>query len=203
MDTPTIKQGVKTTFDTFTRTINSQNYYYEKGVLKLFTEDKETKFINKLKVKDVKDKDLNKIITMDTETREVNGIMEAICISYFDGENIKSFKIVDYKTSGEMIINAFESLLDKRYHGYKVYFHNFAKFDGMFILKHLTTMDITIKPIMRDGQIIKLTLHTKDNIELTILDSYLLIPFHLIMQLKHLRVRIKLFSLILSQILLL
>jgi len=55
-----------------------------------------------------------------------------------------------------MLEAAITSIMIERYNGYKVYLHNFSKFDGIFLLKILSNLSDWIEPIIRDGQIINI-----------------------------------------------
>lgn len=68
----------------------------------------------------------------------------------------------------------FKDLFIKKYRNYKIYLHNFAKFDSIFLLK--TFSNITnIKPIIHNGNLIQLTI-TYNNYIITFKDSLLLLP---------------------------
>lgn len=95
---------------------------------------------------------------MDLETRVVKGVMEPICISWGDQDNITTIDIRDFDNPEQMIISAVSGLLIKKYSNYKIYIHNFSKFDAMFMLRPLSSSDIEMVPIIRDGRIIKLQL---------------------------------------------
>lgn len=143
-------------------------------------EDKDLKFIKKIAKHAVKKNELNKFIVMDLETRVVDGILEPLCISWRDQKKITTLNIRDFKNSDDMIIQAINGLMVKKYSNYNIYLHNFSHFDAMFIIKPLTTMDLELKPIFRDSRIIKLQITSKKSkVKLTILDSYLLIPMPL------------------------
>jgi hypothetical protein len=88
-----------------------------------------------------------------------------------------------------MLSKAIKSIMIRKYYGYKVYFHNFSYFDGVFILKTLVNLEVGGSPVkietrLRDSRI--LSLHVKydkvsDNPEkykgsFTIMDSLLVLP---------------------------
>jgi DNA polymerase type B, organellar and viral len=114
---------------------------------------------------------------MDLETRLINNIMVPYAVGIYDGNESFSFFITDYKNPDEMMIDAIEHLMKRKYHNYKVYFHNFSNFDGIFLLKILTSLSDKINIIIRDGRIldIKFKFATK-NYVLYFRDSYLLLP---------------------------
>ena len=51
--------------------------------------------------------------------------------------------------------------MKRKYNGYRVYFHNFGKFDCYFVTSVLTTLSTKIKPIIKDGVIFELRLQFK------------------------------------------
>jgi hypothetical protein len=87
-----------------------------------------------------------------------------------------------------MIEAAIKSILIRKYRGYKVYFHNFSKFDALFILPVLVDMkDIKVSVLKREDRILKIHIQyvsknikkssdSKDKYSLTIYDSYLILP---------------------------
>jgi hypothetical protein len=160
----------------FNRIINNQTYHFNNGKLILKTLEKSTNILTPLKV----DKKLNhKFITLDIETQSINNVMTPYCISFFDGKNFKSFYLSDYKNSQEMLIFTINSLLKRKYNGYKIYVHNLSNFDGIFLLKILSSIDnIKVHPILKDGKMINIKM-SYDNInayQITFRDSYLILP---------------------------
>lgn len=55
----------------------------------------------------------NKFITMDIDTFIKDGVHIPYTISWYDGENIYSYYLTDYKSSEDMIINALRDLMIK------------------------------------------------------------------------------------------
>jgi hypothetical protein len=75
-----------------------------------------------------------------------------------------------------MIQEAMEDINRKKYKNYKIYLHNFSKFDGMFLITHLAKFGYC-KPVIHKGKLISCKFHLWDsNYNITIMDSYLLIP---------------------------
>jgi len=93
---------------------------------------------------------------MDIETYIKDGIHIPYIISWFDGENTLSYFISDFKNSEYMIINCIKEIMVKKYDNWKIYIHNLAKFDGIFLLKILANLG-EIKPIIHDNKIISIT----------------------------------------------
>jgi hypothetical protein len=75
-----------------------------------------------------------------------------------------------------MILNALKSIMIRKYNGYKVYIHNMAKFDIIFLLKYLVKLGF-VDPIIHNGRIISINLNFgKDNkYNLHFRDSYLIL----------------------------
>lgn len=117
-------------------------------------------------------------ITMDLETRTIDGVMSVIAISIFDGNDIKSFYITEYINSDKLLEASLRYIMIRKYNGYKIYLHNFSKFDGVFMLKILSNLSTKIKPIIRDNNIIDIIFHYgKNNMyKLYFRDSLLLLP---------------------------
>jgi hypothetical protein len=100
--------------------------------------------------------------------------MYPYCSSIYDGKNFKTIYITDYENkfssieeqSKALLIDSILYLLKPKYSGFKVYIHNFSYFDGIFIMKILTDLNILIKPIIRDGRFIETKIYydllTKD-----------------------------------------
>ena len=161
----------------FTRKIGKNTYTYvqnldtKKYELKLLTVKKPAKYFNKL------EKDINndtKILTMDIETMIIENKHIPYLISWYDGTNIKSYYLPDYENNVEIMISkAIRDLCIRKYKNYKVYIHNFANFDLIFLLKYLTKLGI-VKPIIHNGKFItikfifnKYTIYFKDSYLIT------------------------------------
>jgi len=106
-----------------------------------------------------------KFITLDLETKIVDGIMYPYCSSIYDGKNTKSFYILDYindnnlysieDQSKSLLKDTISYLLKSKYSGYKVYSHNFSYFDGIFLMKIFSELNLLIKPIIREDRFIE------------------------------------------------
>jgi hypothetical protein len=64
----------------------------------------------------------------------------------------------------------------RKYHGYKVYLHNFSNFDGVFLMRILSSLCNRLNPIIREGRIIDLRFPFGSKYSLYFRDSYLLLP---------------------------
>jgi hypothetical protein len=75
-----------------------------------------------------------------------------------------------------MILDCLKSLITRRYNGFKVYMHNMAKFDIIFLLKYLVKLTI-IHPVIHNGRIISINILFGKNNEykLEFKDSYLIL----------------------------
>ena len=152
---------------------------YKNYEVLLKTNIKKLKFIKKIQPhKNISDK----FISMDIETKTVNNKMVPICISLFDGDISKSFFVNDFLNPSEMITSSIHYLLKRKYHNYKIYFHNFSSFDSIFNLKELSQISNKIKPTIRESRIIELKCSfgtKKKPINLYFRDSLLLLPLSL------------------------
>jgi hypothetical protein len=75
-----------------------------------------------------------------------------------------------------MILDCLNSILIRKYHGYKVYIHNMAKFDIIFILKYLLKI-ADCHPIIHNDKMLSLKAKFGKNNEYQIefKDSYLIL----------------------------
>src|SRR6266567_1846033 len=159
------------------RDIGKSAYYYENMELILVKSIKNSKAIEKVKVSKKLD---TKIITMDLETVLIDNIHVPYLLSWFDGNTTKSYIInpsdpvtIELEIL-KMINNAIDDICINKYKNYKVYFHNFSKFDGYFLVKYLAKIG-DCDPIIHKGKIISLKFYYKDY-EITFKDCYLLLP---------------------------
>jgi hypothetical protein len=72
----------------------------------------------------------------------------------------------------DMIIHAIKDLTNRSYKNYRVYIHNFAKFDVIFLLKYLNKIGI-VDPLIHKGKIISMkfnlnnyTIHFRDSYQI-------------------------------------
>jgi len=148
---------------------NEATYYFNRsGEFQLFTIMKPTRFIKQKRANKKIDK---RAVTLDIETY-VNEQNEHVpyVISFYDGEACKSFYVTDYNSSDEMIKASIEALIQPRYNKHKVYIHNLANFDSIFLLRNLVTFgDLNV--IMNKGKLISIDL-TVNDIEISFRDSY-------------------------------
>lgn len=170
--TDTLKDGVN--LGTFNREISNHKYVYENGNLKLKSKVYNCKYIT---TKSCEIYLNNKFITMDLETRVLNSKMEVFHIAIYDGKTFFNFNLKDFTSSEEMLKASILSLLIRKYHGYKVYLHNFSNFDGVFLLKQIANLTSKVDIIMKDNKIISLKInYGENNYNITFRDSFLLLP---------------------------
>jgi hypothetical protein len=161
---------------TFTRQIKNQTYIFRDGKLVLKKIEKSVSFLKPIKKNMYNSK---KFITMDLETRIIQGEMTSYCVSIFDGNNHKSFYLTDFNSEKEMLKNSITYLRRSRkrkYHNYKIYLHNFSKFEAVFMLSSITELSDKVNPIIRNGQFINLTMSFANKYELHFRDSLLILP---------------------------
>jgi DNA polymerase type B, organellar and viral len=120
-----------------------------------------------------------RILTMDLETREIEGSFHPYCVSIFDGNEIKSFYLLDFNDCESMLKESIEYIMKQKYHKHIVYLHNFSYFDSVFLINILSDLSDKIVPIIRDGKIIDFKFYYKNNYYLNFRDSYLLLPLSL------------------------
>jgi hypothetical protein len=75
-----------------------------------------------------------------------------------------------------MILDCLNAILLRKYNGYKVYVHNLAKFDIIFLLKYLVKLG-NLDPVIHNDRIISVKINFGKNNEYQIefKDSYLLL----------------------------
>jgi hypothetical protein len=128
---------------------------------------------------------LNKFLTLDIETRALlDKSLVPICISSYNGKSYLTNFILDFINTGDMITN----FIDRLYKEYSkdnlvCYVHNLSKFDGIFLLKHMSKYKDNMDIIYKDGNIIQLTIKEikivdgiKVKFSLTFFDSLLILP---------------------------
>ena len=174
-DTMTDKENLST----FTRTLKNKAYYFKNGEIQLRKLKLETKMLLPILKSAFMSK---KFITMDLETRTINGKMSPYCIYSYDGKEYRSYYLSDYKNKESMLKASIEDLMQAKYDNYKIYFHNWSYFDGIFLFDTLTSLsDNQLKPKMRHGKLIDINFKfkiktNKKPMNLYFRDSLLLLP---------------------------
>jgi hypothetical protein len=122
---------------------------------------------------------------MDLETILINNIHVPYLLCWYDGvktysyfiNNLKLFQLEDNIL--DIVIRAMKDINRKKYKGYRIYLHYFAKFDGFFLLKYLSQIGHT-SPTIHKGRIISTKFSLKDKkYEVTFMDSLLMLPVSL------------------------
>ena len=157
----------------FSRRLKTHTYLFIDGVMVFKEVERKCKYLSTIKKNIMYS---NKFMTMDLETKNLNGTLTPICVSIYDGKIKSSFFISEYINSDEMLKASIESIMIQKYKGYIVYLHNFSYFDGVFLIKILSSLNVNIKPIIREGRIIDFRIRDNNNLTLYFRDSYLLLP---------------------------
>jgi len=134
-----------------------------------------SKFIpigNKLKSDEKNDKN-KEILTLDIETYvDNNNVFVPYAIGFFDGESSNTYFLSDYKSSDAMIIDCLKNIMSTKNDKKNIYIHNGANFDSVFLTKPLARL-FKIKPLYHKNKLIKMdVIDPKNNVSITILDSY-------------------------------
>ena len=115
---------------------------------------------------------------MDLETlsNKINtnkDILELYLLCWYNGDKKYSYLINSQEGPKEIIYRAMKDICKKKYSGYNIYLHNFAKFDAIFLIKYLAEIG-NCKPIIHNSKIISFKF-TYNKITLTFRDSYLIL----------------------------
>ena len=154
-------RDVITSDNSFTRTFDNKNFYFKNNQQVLFTKKIKSKFISKTKTsKNI----INNFITLDIETFINENSLYPYLISFYDGKNSYSFGLWDYKNVEEMMLDCLSSIFIRKYNGYKIYVHNLAKFDIIFLLKYIIKLGF-LQPVIHNDKIISLQVNYGKNKE--------------------------------------
>ncbi|KAK6923558.1 DNA-directed DNA polymerase, family B, mitochondria/virus [Dillenia turbinata] len=76
------------------------------------------------------------------------------------------------------LIERIYRIVEKDKNNYTIYFHNFSRFDGIFLLKHIAChhKEFKIKPTMRNGLLYELVVYRGRKVLFRFRDSFLLLP---------------------------
>jgi hypothetical protein len=116
------------------------------------------------------------VVTFDIETYVKDGKFVPFACGWYAGDFMRTYYLTDFKSSYDMLLLALTELLDFSPNA-KVYIHNFANFDYMFVIKVLFE-NFIVKPNFKDNKVISLVYQQKDNdkAKITMFDSYLILP---------------------------
>lgn len=98
---------------------------------------------------------------MDIETVLIDNVHVPYLICFFDGQDSHSYWIntLDSLYLEDNISNMIESVVKdltiRKYKNHKIYLHNFSKFDGIFLFKHLAKIG-DVDPIINKDKFISL-----------------------------------------------
>ena len=126
---------------------------------------------------------MNNFITMDLETVNINNIMVPYAIAWYDGDEsticlsdtLQKDKLNPDFAFFEKIKHVMDEICSRKYKNFTIYLHNYAKFDGYFLNKHLIKLG-KVDPIIHRGKIISLKFTHKNGYSVFFKDSYLLLP---------------------------
>jgi hypothetical protein len=159
----------------FIRSLQNKKFTFRDNKLVLLTIAKSVNFIKNLLPQS---RLINKIITMDIETYIKDGVHVPYTISWSDGENSRSYYILDSNSSNtDMLTQAIKDIMCKKYDNFNVYIHNLSRFDGIFLLKILANLG-NIKPLIHHGDLISIGFKF-NNYNITFKDSQQLLMFSL------------------------
>jgi hypothetical protein len=191
----------------FSRLIKNQEYVFDNNnlVLKMIQRKCETikpgikRFYNSEKFLTMDIETLisyinneQKLQTVEKVNTEKYQLLIPYCVSIYDGKTPKSFYLLEFlgknkqiteEASQKLIEAALKSLMLRKYNGHKIYLHNFSYFDGIFMMKAITSIFPKVEPIIKDNQLIDVKvyfgeLNNKNKYPYTLhfRDSFLLLP---------------------------
>ena len=155
----------------FVRIIDNYKYYIKDNKIILTTKELPTKYLKSNKLRKIPT--IPKFIIFDIETLLIDNVHKPYLYAMYDGSKT-------YSWFTDQPYELFNRLLRSKYKGYNVYAHNLSKFDIVFIFKYLSYLNnrgYKISILMRDQIIISISIIKRsENIKITILDSYLILP---------------------------
>ena len=155
----------------FIRLIKDYKYYIKDNKIILTTKELPTNYLKSNKLRKIPT--IPKFIIFDIETLLIDNVHKPYLYAMYDGSKT-------YSWFTDQPYELFNRLLRSKYKGYNVYAHNLSKFDIVFIFKYLSYLNnrgYKISILMRDQIIISISIIKRsENIKITILDSYLILP---------------------------
>ena len=120
---------------------------------------------------------------MDIETINIDNIMVPFAIAWYDGvegngcfsDTLQKDKQNPEFAFFEKFKHVMDQICTRKYKNFTIYLHNYAKFDGYFLNKHLVKLG-KVYPIIHNGKIISLKFTHKNGYSVFFKDSYLLLP---------------------------
>ncbi|KAM7262228.1 hypothetical protein ACFE04_021305 [Oxalis oulophora] len=112
--------------------------------------------------------------------RPDDSISDLMIDSYYSGDYfpfLKDFESQSTKVLFDLVLKI-ESIVRQEDKPLVIYFHNFARFDGVILLKHLVChhKNYTVKPLMRDNRLYEIAIYSDKNILYRFRDSLTLLP---------------------------
>ena len=182
------------------RRIGQSILHYKNNELILYTTIKKSKPMEP-NIISKKNTLVTKFIIMDLETIDINNKKIPYLLCWYDGKksysyfldrpelilpkvNYFSSKLVSTKELDleldnaifNLIKNALQDISRRKYKNYRIYLHNFAKFDSTFLIKHLAVIG-HCKPQIFKGRLISFSFSLfNSKIPLIFYDYYLLLP---------------------------
>jgi hypothetical protein len=169
----------------FSRLIGDYKIYFSNDKIDYI--DRLYNFPN-LRINPIDNKYNDKIGTLDLETFSIDNNRDE---SNLEGKNLgvqevyaggwalnnigsKTFIIdnINIHNGNDIIKVMFEELFLNNIKGYTLYAHNLGRFDSIFLIKELATLNYIIKPIWKDNRILKIKIiDCKSNQSIILLDS--------------------------------
>lgn len=116
--------------------------------------------------------------TISEQINEKNSILTPYLLCWYDGKREEKHSYLINKNIQITILKIMKDICIRKYKGYKIYLHNFSKFDGIFLIKYLSEIG-KCKPIIHKDKILSFKFKPnwkKDFSYITFLDSYLMLP---------------------------
>ena len=100
-----------------------------------------------------------------------------------DGQDYYTFYITDFNSPELLLTATTKVLINPKYNSYNVYIHNFSNFDAIFLFKYILNLSkegYEVDFLKREDKFIKVNiskdLSKEEHFEISIYDSYLLLP---------------------------
>lgn len=125
-----------------------------------------------------------KSLTFDLECYldDSNNFIPYSC-GFYDGKICYRYYLTDFTSVDEMLINCINDMLKPKYHNFKVYCHNFGKYDYIFIRKLLLQKYNGSIIVSKDLTVLSISINNgikgKNRINLIFRDSLALLPLSL------------------------
>lgn len=126
----------------------------------------------------------DKFITMDIESYRENNCHIPYACGFYDGKKVKLYYSTNFKDWREMINVMIDDIMIPKYAGYRVYAHNFNKFDSAFLFRIIQAKHKVSNVLPRNTGLLSFTAtaynaKSKKSFNLKFCDSIALLPFSL------------------------